>query len=134
MYVSVFDGISFRVEGYNVILAGEVRRPLLRSDAEKLVRRVEGVEQVINRIEVLPLWPFDESIRRATYQALVRQPTLQSYFLPQVSSIRIIVKDGNVRLEGVVSNQADADTARLAAGAVPGTFSFTSDLQVANSQ
>jgi hypothetical protein len=66
MYVSVFDDISFRVEGYNVILAGEVRRPLLRSDAEKLVRRVEGVEQVINRIDVLPLSPLDESIRRAT--------------------------------------------------------------------
>jgi osmotically-inducible protein OsmY len=105
---------------------------MLKSDAEKLVRRVEGVEQVINRIEILPLSPFDESIRRATYEALVRQPTLQSYFLPQVSSIRIIVRDGNVRLEGVVSHQADADLARLAAGAVPGTFSFTSELQVAD--
>ena len=131
MYVSVFDDIEYRVEGYNVILAGEVRRPMLRADAEALVRHVEGVEQVTNDIEVLPLSPFDEAIRRATYLALIRQPTLTSYFLPNVSSIRIIVKNGNVRLGGVVSNQADADMARLTAGAVPGILSFVSKLQVA---
>jgi hyperosmotically inducible periplasmic protein len=130
-YLSIFDDISYRVDGYNVTLTGEVRRPLLKEDAEKLVRRIEGVEQVINEIEILPISPNDEAIRRATYLALVRQPTLQSYFAPNVSSILIIVKNGNVTLKGVVSNQADADLARLAAGAVSGIFSFKSELEVA---
>jgi hyperosmotically inducible protein len=132
LYVSIFDDISYRVEGYNVILTGEVRRPLLRSDAEKLVRQVEGVDQVINHIEVLPLSPNDEAIRRATYLALIRQPTLQSYFWPNVWSIHIIVKNGDVKLVGLVSNQADANLANLAARSVPGTFSFVSQLTVAD--
>jgi hyperosmotically inducible protein len=130
-YVTIFDDVSYRVEGYNVILTGQVRRPLLRSDAEKLVRQVEGVNQVINQIEVLPLSPNDETIRRTIYLALVRNPQLQSYFLPNVWSIHIIVKNGDVKLTGVVSNQADADLAKLTAGALPGPFSVASELQVA---
>jgi hyperosmotically inducible protein len=130
-YMSVFDDISYRVNGYNVVLIGEVRRPLLKTDAEKLVRQIEGVEQVTNQIEVLPLSPNDEAIRRATYFALVRQPSLESYFMQASCPIRIIVRNGNVTLEGLVSNQADADLARLTAGAVPGIFSFTSQLEVA---
>ncbi len=130
-FISIFDDISYRVEGYNVILTGAVVRPQLKGDAEKMVRRVEGVNQVINQIEVLPLSPFDESLRHAIYFALVRQPTLQAYFWPNVWSIRIIVKNGDVKLEGAVSNQADADMANLAARSVPGKFSFTSQLAVA---
>jgi hyperosmotically inducible protein len=128
-YMTVFDDISYRVDGYNVILTGQVLRPVLKIDAEKLVRRVEGVEQVINRIEILPLSPNDQAIRRATYLALARNPQLESYFLQAWCPIRIIVKNGNVTLEGEVSNQADADLATLTAGSVPGTFSFTSKLE-----
>jgi hyperosmotically inducible periplasmic protein len=130
-YVSVFDDVSFRVDGDNVILMGQVTRPLLKTDAEKLVRRVEGIKQVINRIEVLPLSPNDQAIRRATYLSLVRQPLLESYFMQTVCPIHIIVKDGNVTLLGVVSSEADANLARLTANAVPGVFSFTSQLEVA---
>jgi hyperosmotically inducible periplasmic protein len=130
-YLTIFDSVSLRVDGNTVTLMGEVTNPILKRDAEKLVRRVEGVEQVINRIEVLPLSPYDEEIRRATYEALVRQPQLRDYFLQVLCPIRIIVKNGNVTLEGVVSNRADSDLARLTANNVPGVFSFTSNLQVA---
>jgi hyperosmotically inducible periplasmic protein len=116
LYASIFDDISYRVDGYNLTLIGEVRRPLLKQQAERLARRIEGAEQVINQIEVLPLSPNDEAIRHATYPALVRQPTLRSYFQPNASSILIIVKNGNVTVKGAVSNQADANLARLASG------------------
>jgi osmotically-inducible protein OsmY len=107
---------------------------MLKRDAEKMVRKVEGVSQVINQIEVLPLSPNDEMLRRATYYALVRQPTLQSYFWPNVWSIHIIVKNGDVKLIGTVSNQSDADMANLAARSVPGEFGFTNQLEVATTQ
>jgi osmotically-inducible protein OsmY len=87
---------------------------------------------VIDRIEVLPLSPNDERIRRATYFALVRQPQLETYFLQASCPIRIIVKNGDVTLQGVVSNQADADLAKLTAGNVSGVFHFTSKLEVEN--
>jgi hyperosmotically inducible periplasmic protein len=116
LYASIFDDISYRVDGYNVTLIGEVRRPLSKQHAERLARRIEGAEQVINQIEVLPLSPNDEAIRHATYLALVRQPTLQWYFQPNGSSILISSRTANVTLKGAVSNQADAKLARWAAG------------------
>ncbi|HEX3748802.1 MAG TPA: BON domain-containing protein [Bryobacteraceae bacterium] len=131
-YLSIFDDVSYRVEGDNVILTGEVTRPIVKTDAERLVKRVEGVAQVIDRIEVLPLSPNDERIRRATYFALVRQPQLETYFLQASCPIRIIVKNGDVTLQGAVSNQADADLAKLTAGNVSGVFHFTSKLEVEN--
>jgi len=130
-HITIFDDLSFRVEGYDVILLGQVAKPIFKTDAEKLVKRVEGVGQVIDQIEVLPLSPNNEQIRQATYLALVRQPPLESYFEQAWCPIRIIVKDGNVTLKGLVSNQADADLATLSARNVPGVFSFTSKLEVA---
>jgi len=130
-HLAIFDDLSFRVEGYNVILLGQVTKPIVKSAAEKLVKRVEGVGQVIDQIEVLPLSPMTTKIRQATHLALVRQPPLESYFEQAWCPIRIIVKDGNVTLKGLVSNQADADLARLSARNVPGAFSFTSKLEVA---
>jgi hyperosmotically inducible protein len=129
--ITIFDDVSFRVEGYKVFLMGQVTKPAVKTDAEKLVKRVEGVEQVIDRIEVLPLSPNDEQIRHATYFALAGQPQLESYFMQAWCPVRIIVKNGNVTLEGVVSNQADSDLMRLTAGAIPGIFSFTSKVEVA---
>lgn len=130
-YLTIFDDVSYRVEGDNVILEGEVTRPIVKTDVERLVKRVEGVDQVIDRIEVLPLSPNDEQLRRAIYFVLVRNPQLASYFWQFSCPIRIIVKNGNVTLEGLMSNQADADLAKMVAGNVPGMFSFTSKLEVA---
>jgi hyperosmotically inducible protein len=128
--LSVFDNLAFKVEGYTVTLMGQVTQPIVKSDAENAVKRVEGVEKVDNQIEVLPLSPMDNGLRRKLYFAIYGFPSLQKYDMPVVKPIRIIVKNGHVTLEGVVDNEADKNTAEIRAKSVPGVFSVTNNLQV----
>jgi hyperosmotically inducible protein len=129
-YLDVFDNLAYKVDGYNVTLMGQVTTPTLKSDAGNVVKRIEGVEKVDNQIEVLPLSPNDDRIRRALYGAIYGFPSLQKYAMGVQQPIRIIVKNGNATLEGVVDNQGDKDTANIRASAVPGVFSVTNNLQV----
>jgi len=128
--VNIFDNLEFKVDGNTVTLMGQVTNPVVKSEAGNVVKHVEGVGQVINQIEVLPLSPNDQEIRRATYLALVRQPQLQLYFTQSLPPIRIIVKNGNVTLEGVVSSKADSDLVKLTANTVPGVFGVTNNLRI----
>ncbi len=131
-FYGVFDNLSFTVEGSNtVVLTGQVTRPVLKSDAERAVRKIEGVEKVVNNIEVLPLSPFDDSIRLAAYRAIFFRPGFEKYAIQAVSPIRIIVKNGNITLEGVVGSQFDKTVADIAARSVPGAFSVTDNLSIA---
>src|SRR5690349_10433600 len=75
-YYGVFDNLAYKVDGYTVTLMGQVTRPTLKSDAENVVKRIEGVEHVKNELEVLPLSPNDDRIRRATYRAIYGYPGL----------------------------------------------------------
>src|SRR6266851_885086 len=127
-YYSVFDNLAYKVDGNTVTLYGQVTRPTLKSDAEKAVKEIEGVDKVINNIEVLPLSPNDDNIRRAVYRAIYSQPGLDMYSLRAVPTIHIIVKNGNVTLTGAVSNEGDKNRAYIAANGVPGVFSVTNDL------
>jgi hyperosmotically inducible protein len=126
----VFDNLNFRVEGSTVILAGQVTRPVLKTDAERAVKRVEGVEKVDNQIEVLPLSPNDDQIRMLTYRAIFYHPALDRYAIRAVPPIHIIVKNGNVTLVGTVATQADKNLAGTYANGVPGVFSVKNELQV----
>jgi hyperosmotically inducible protein len=132
-YYGVFDNLAYRVDGSKVTLLGEVTRPTLKSDAEAVVKKIEGVTSVDNRIEVLPLSPNDDRIRLAVYRAICRQATLSRYALQAVPPIHIIVKNGNVRLVGVVATEADKNMAGIRAKGVPGAFSVTNDLRVEKS-
>lgn len=129
-YYGVFDNLAYQVEGDTVTLYGQVVRPSTRSDAEHRVAKIEGVDQVINRIEVLPLSSFDDDIRVRTYRALFGSSGLYRYAMGANPSLHIIVKNGNVTLEGVVSNQMDKQLAYMAASRVPYVFSVTNNLQV----
>ncbi len=130
-YYNVFDSLSFQVTGDKVTLTGQVSRPVLKSDAENVVKRIPGVKSVDNQIEVLPLSPFDEQIRWAELRAIYGNSALFRYnVMGPIAPIRIIVKNGNVTLEGVVANQMDKEVAGLAANGVPGVFSVTNNLQV----
>jgi len=132
-YFSVFDNLEFRVDDYRVTLTGQVTRPSLRRDAEKLVKRLEGVEAVVNNVEVLPVSFNDDRIRRATYRALFNlNSPLHRYGVAPVPSIHIIVKRGHVTLIGVVASEGDSNIAYLRARSVPGSFSVTNRLRVAN--
>lgn len=131
-YYSVFDNLEYKVEGYTVILMGQVTRPNLKSDAENAVRQIEGIEMVANQIEVLPLSPMDDQIRRAVYFSLFSQRSpLFRYGWGAVPPIHIIVKSGRLTLTGVVDNETDKNTATLLAKQVSGVFSVTNNLRVA---
>jgi hyperosmotically inducible protein len=130
-YLTLFDDVSYRVDGSTVTLFGEVREPVLKSDANNVVKRIEGVTAVNNQIEVLPLSPFDNQIRYRTYRAIFGYAPLQRYGLGALPSIHIIVKNGNVTLKGFVGSDMDKQLAYMRANSVAGAFSVTNDLQVA---
>jgi hyperosmotically inducible protein len=130
-YYGVFDDLAFNVNGSTVTLLGAVTRPVLKDDAERVAKRVKGVTQVVNKIEVLPLSPMDDQIRMAEYRAIYRLPGIDTrYGTRAVPSIHIIVKNGHVTLEGVVANQMDKNLINITANGVPNVFSVTNDLQV----
>jgi osmotically-inducible protein OsmY len=128
-YLNVFDDISFRVDGGTVTLFGEVTKPILKQDAENVVKRIEGIANVHNQIEVLPLSRFDDRIRLQTARAIYGFAPLQRYGLGTQPSIHIIVKNGNVTLTGFVSNDTDKQMAFVRANGVPGVFSVHNELQ-----
>lgn len=130
---NVFDNIGYRVEGYNVILVGEVTQPILRRAAENVVNKIEGVERVDNQIEVLPTSKLDDQLRFRLYYAIYGYPALQHYAMPVVKPIRIIVKNGHVDLEGVVNSEADKNLVNIRANGVHDVFSVTDHLKVVKS-
>ncbi len=151
----VFDHIHFAIQGGDtVILRGEASRPVLKSSAENVVKRIEGVKAVKNEIEVLPASPNDDRIRAAVYSSVYGFAPLQKYTsnrgggsrMPSVAraaggitndppigwhAIHIIVNRGNVTLTGVVDSEADLNMAGVRANLVSGVFSVDNDLQIA---
>ena len=129
-FLTIFDNLAYRVDGSTVHLYGQVIRPTLKSQAEARVARLEGITQVANHIEVLPLSPFDDRVRVAVARAVYGQPAMNRYALGANPSIRIIVKNGNVTLEGVVDDTMSRNIANLQANGVTGVFSVTNNLRV----
>jgi osmotically-inducible protein OsmY len=130
-WYSVFDNLAFQVDGDKVTLTGQVTRPTLKSDAEAAVKSIEGVASVVNNIEVLPLSSMDDQLRRALFRAIYSESGLQRYAVMAVPQIHIIVKNGNVTLEGIVDNEMDKNLANLRASQVPNVFSVKNNLVVA---
>ena len=154
---SVFDWLTFGVQGHTVILNGYASRPILKSEAEKVVKGIKGVSSVENNIKVLPYSPMDDRIRVQTLVHIYGQPALRKYtsapvsedLYPSVSrmaggitqdppqgyfAIHIIVNNGHVTLEGVVDSAMDAEIADAQANSVPGVFSVNDDIIVPNRQ
>ncbi len=129
-FYSLFDLFAFRVDGYTVTLMGKVSRPTLKSDAENVVKKIEGVEQVVNQIQVLPTSPNDDRLRLALYHSIYGHTVLQTLAVRAVPPIHIIVENGNVTLEGVVANEMQKNVARIQANSVAGVFSVTNNLRV----
>jgi hyperosmotically inducible protein len=157
---SVFDWITFGIQGKTVILKGYASRPVLKDDAARSLKGIAGIDSVVNQIEVLPLSPNDDRVRAAVYNRIYTQPTLRKYNANQGSlaqslgpggrsvalmaggitndppigyhAIHIIVKGGHVTLYGVVLNQSDAAIAGMQANSAPGAFSVDNDLIIQN--
>jgi hyperosmotically inducible protein len=129
-YYGVFDNLAYRVDGNTVTLMGQVTKPTLKNDAGNVVKGIEGVEHVDNKIQVLPLSSMDDGLRLAEYRAIYGTPGLDRYAMQAVPPIHIIVENGKVTLEGVVSTQADKDLAGVRANTVNGVFSVTNNLRL----
>ena len=129
-FYSVFDNLEYRVDGDRVTLSGQVVSPTLKSDAEKGVKSIEGVSAVDDKLEVLPLSPNDDRLRRAEFRAIYSAPNLNKYAIQAVPPIHIIVKGGHVTLVGVVANEADKNVAEIQAKSVSGVFSVDNKLTV----
>ena len=134
-WYGVFDNLAYEINGSTVTLSGQVVQPSTRKDAERRVRKLKGVERVVNNIEVLPLSGFDDSIRANTYRALMGwNSPLFRYGRGVNPSIHIVVNGGHVTLEGVVSSEGDRRLAYITANSVPGVFSVTNNLRNENAR
>ena len=129
-FYSLFDHFAFRVDGETVTLMGKVSRPTLKSDAQNVVKKIEGVEKVKNEIVVLPLSPNDDRLRLALYQSIYGHSALQTLAIRAVPPIHVIVENGNVTLEGIVANDLQKNIANAQANGVSGVFSVTNNLRV----
>lgn len=129
-YYGVFDWLEYEVQNDGtVILRGQVVRPTTKSDAAGRVKDIDGVRRVENDIEVLPLSPQDDRLRRALYRAIYSfNSPLFRYATQSVPPIHLIVKRGHATLKGVVANRADAQQAYIRARGVPGLFSVRNEL------
>jgi hyperosmotically inducible periplasmic protein len=130
-FTGVFDNLTYSVKGTEVTLGGQVVNPVTKSQAQNVVKRLEGVTRVVDNIEVLPVSPFDDQIRRAEYRAIFRDSSLSRYSMGAIPSIHIIVNNGHVILYGVVDTAADRNIATLRANSVPDVFTVTNNLRVA---
>src|SRR5690242_6216986 len=129
-WLSVFDNLQYSVKGSEVTLSGQVWQPVTKDDAQTAVKGIEGVTKVNNNIEVLPLSPMDDQIRRAEYRAIYGFPELQRYGMGVLPSIHIIVKNGHVTLAGTVDNAMDKSVVEIRAKSVPNVFSVDDKLEV----
>ena len=131
-WYSLFDDLEFTVEGRTVTLSGYVtgQHAATRSDAENVVKHIEGVDKVINNIKVLPASPLDDQVRRQVYEAIYRTGSLSRYFWEAAPSIHIVVQNQRVTLVGIVNSEGDKNLATIAANTVPGVFQVTNDLRV----
>jgi hyperosmotically inducible periplasmic protein len=129
-YYSVFDYITFTLDGDKVTLNGYVLRLTLKTNAEAAVKSLEGVSSVKNLVEVLPKSPADDDSRRAVYRAVFEDSTLQRYAVPEVPVIHIVLKNGEVTLEGSVATEAEKNLASARASSVSGISTVRNNISI----
>ena len=131
-YYSLFDDLEYSVQGRTVTLSGAVtsEHAITKSDAENAVKRIEGVDKVIDNIKVLPPSPFDQEAREKVYRAIANTASLSRYFWQAAPSVHIIVDGQRVTLKGFVNSEGDKNLATIAANGVPGIFQVTNELRV----
>lgn len=131
-YYSLFDDLEYSVQGRTVTLSGYVtsEHAGTKNEAENVVKRIEGVDKVINNIKILPPSPMDQEARERVYRALNNAGSLSRYFWEAAPSIHIIVDGQRVILKGFVNSEGDKNLATITAKGVPDVFSVTNELSV----
>ena len=131
-YYGVFDDIEYTVQGRTVTLNGSLspRHSAAKKYAADAVKHIEGVDQVVNNIKILPALPLDSQTRRQVLAALAGTGQLGQYFYQVSPDIHIIVDNLNVTLKGWVNNEGDKNLATVAAKQTHNVFNVTNDLRV----
>jgi hyperosmotically inducible protein len=130
---SIWDNVAFRVHEGDVELQGEVSQPFKKNDIERVAQRTPGVRSVTNNLRVLPTSFFDDRLRRQVARAIYRDPVLSRYAMQPLPPIHIIVDNGHVTLEGVVSNQMESNVAAIRAQGAGESFGqVVNNLRVEN--
>ncbi|MFN7992179.1 MAG: BON domain-containing protein [Bryobacteraceae bacterium] len=130
---TIFDNVNFRVNDGIVELSGEVTQPFKQADLGRIAQRVPGVTSVSNELKVLPLSPMDNRLRMQVARAIFRDPVLSRYGMQAIPPIHIIVDNGHVTLEGIVSTDMEKNVAGIRANGAGLSFGqVTNNLRVEN--
>jgi hyperosmotically inducible protein len=111
----IFDNVELTANDGTLIISGQVTLPFKKDDMGRLVERVKGVAVVENNLEVLPLSTFDDRLRLQVARSIYGDPFFVRYANQPLPPIHIIVKNGNVTLEGAVASTMDRTKAEMAA-------------------
>ena len=128
-WFTIFDWITLEIQGDRLIVNGQVTLPSKKQDIGNFLAHVKGVADLEDNLEVLPTSEYDDSLRVAIARAIYNDPYFIHYH-QALPSIHIIVKNGNVTLEGVVANQLDRAKAETDARLAATYFNFTDNLQI----
>jgi hyperosmotically inducible protein len=129
-WFTIFDDISAEVKNGVVTLDGKVTMPYKKTDIEKRVAKVDGVNQVVNKVEVLPVSSWDDQLRYRIARAIYGNSNFWNYAASANPPIHIIVERGRVTLTGVVQSEVEKMLARSLV-TQDGVFSVTNKLQTA---
>jgi hyperosmotically inducible protein len=127
---TVFDNVQLQAKGDKLIVSGQVTQPFKKLDLGHILARVRGVATLQNNLEVLPLSRYDDQLRYALARAIYGRSGFELYAVQANPPIHIIVKNGNVTLDGAVGSQLDKTIAEVTARSVGLSFSVTNNLRV----
>ena len=126
----VFDYVTPQIHHGTLVVTGYVTQPFKKDDLGRTFAEVKGVAAIQNNLEVLPVSQFDDRLRLQLSRAIYGNPYFTPYTHMAIPPIRIIVKNQNVVLVGVVDNEADKIKAGMVANSTGLSFSVVNNLQV----
>ena len=127
---TIFDNISLQLQDGRLVVSGQVTQPFKKGDIGNFLSHIKGVAEFDNNLEVLPTSQYDDRLRLAIARAIYRDPFFIHYADQALPPIHIVVKNGNVTLEGVVANQLDRAKAEADARLAATFFNFTDNLRI----
>ena len=104
---TIFDSVHAAVDEGVVTLTGKVTMPFKKTDIEHRVARVDGVREVRNQIEVLPVSINDDELRYRIARSIYGNSSFWNYAAMANPPIHVIVERGHVTLEGVVNSNVE---------------------------
>ena len=132
-YYSVFDYLAFSYDRGTVTLMGYAYHLGLKQDAVRAAKRAPGVDQVIDKIEELPVSQFDDELRYRIARSIYNNSNFWNYAIMPNPPIHIVVEHGRVTLTGVVQSNVDRMLARSLAtqfGALSVTNALKTDAEI----